>query len=420
MKLCSGRTLFLMCILALLAPKNLSFIAESAAATNQTKGKEDPCSKVPDHGWYTNQNTSSDTVFVFVHGIFSDSRHAWSNFDGKKCVSYWPQIVDQDDRLGHPSIYMGGYYAKVDSGPYGVPQAALNLFDEMNRQGVFASNRNIIFVAHSTGGLVVRKMLLLKQIDFQKYNIGLALFASPSLGSGYANLFSPVIRTYDNELAKELQMNDPQLDLLDKDFRELVVQSNLGRALNMIGREFAEQFFILHKWWLPPIRTVVSPESASRYFVGEVRVVPGTTHSSIVKPEAADSPSEDRLVDFYNDFKNKWASSASSKGMPKVIEAPKVSEKPLIANCGAVGGKNCSGTPTVTDCLVVDSDQNEFEPDTAVIVEKSVQGDGNVWITEVGPKKVCARADASVTGGGASSIAQGKIFVIQKIPRGQQ
>lgn len=436
-----SRVLRCLLLIPLLSPLG----TESATAAMPSADIE-PCLKVESHGWYQKRN--SETVFVFVHGIFSNSEDAWSNKykagttemanttgnavnvanpekvpsnpkqPDRRCSSFWPEIVDGDERLDHPSIYMGGYYAQKDSHLYGVPQAALDLYSEMDRDGVW-DTKNIIFVTHSTGGLVVRQMLLLKQLDIQKHNLGLALFASPSLGSKYANMFSWVIGLYDNELAKELRMGDPGLDILDKEFRELQLKSYQGKGLNLQGYEYAEAEFFVHAWWLPPIAPIVSPESASRYFVGWARILPGTDHSSIVKPKNRNDISEEHLVDSYREFKGKFIDMPTvckqDDLKPKFKEVPKYSQA-LVATCGAAGGNNCNGSPTVTDCVAVDSDQNEFEPETATIIEKSVSGDGNVWIIEpVGKKRVCARADASVTGAGKSSRAQGRIFVMQRV-----
>ena len=70
--------------------------------------------------WYA--NNASDTVIVFIHGIFSDSRDSWKYVS--KDDQYWPEIVSYDDRLKKPSIFLAGYYAAVDSGKYDTRQAA--------------------------------------------------------------------------------------------------------------------------------------------------------------------------------------------------------------------------------------------------------------------------------------------------------
>ncbi|MEX3932089.1 hypothetical protein AB4Y32_09810 [Paraburkholderia phymatum] len=98
---------------------------------------------------------------------------------------------------------------------------------------------------------------------------------------------------------------------------------------------------------------------------------------------------------------------------PAFIEQLKT--EPIAANCGAIGGNNCSGAPTVDKCVTVDSLSNVFEIATANIVDKIKQGSADAWITSKEPQRICARADASVGPGGTSSGVSGKISVMQRI-----
>lgn len=76
--------------------------------------------------WY--KYTSSDTVFIFVHGIFSNSQEAWTAHNG----SYWPALLGQDKkRFDQPSIFLGGYFTDFSSGIYRVNNAAADLLSYM-------------------------------------------------------------------------------------------------------------------------------------------------------------------------------------------------------------------------------------------------------------------------------------------------
>lgn len=77
-------------------------------------------------GWDTVNN--SDTVFVFVHGIFSNSKKCWTAENG----TYWPSLVAGDPRLGNPSIYSAEYYTDFDSGFYGIENAASELISKLS------------------------------------------------------------------------------------------------------------------------------------------------------------------------------------------------------------------------------------------------------------------------------------------------
>src|SRR5437763_2441089 len=85
------------------------------------------------NSWYLNRQTQS--VIVFVDGIFSDSRGCWSYEDKKEPSKnmYWPALIESDPRLTDASIYMGGYYTAVNAGPYEIRHCASELFSAMDR-----------------------------------------------------------------------------------------------------------------------------------------------------------------------------------------------------------------------------------------------------------------------------------------------
>jgi hypothetical protein len=258
--------------------------------------------KLPQAGqnnvWYSDQNP--DTVFVFVHGVFSDSRGCWSNEHGIQS-QYWPELVLEDNRLERPSVYLGGYATSVDGGPYDARQAAGELRDGLKREGVLNRNR-IVFVAHSLGGIVVRFLLVHNQELFRGKMLGLVLYASPSLGAALANHLAALSWFYGNKLTQQLQRENPFLTELDKDFRDLLYNPNSDpNHLRLVGAEGVENFFIVHRRFLPDTTVVVPEDSASRYFGAPV-YLRGTDHFSIVKPETMAHPGHQLLLTFYQKF----------------------------------------------------------------------------------------------------------------------
>jgi len=89
-------------------------------------------------------------------------------------------------------------------------------------------------------------------------------------------------------------MNESLVDLDDR-FKELIYSRNI---LQMVGAEAVEHKALFGWKWFPPLRPIVEHWSASRYF-GRGRVLPGTNHSTIVKPNALNHPSHGFLVDFF-------------------------------------------------------------------------------------------------------------------------
>jgi hypothetical protein len=164
----------------------------------------------------------------------------------------------------------------------------------MRLDGVFDC-RMLIFVAHSMGGLIARKLLVERATEFrdQRISVGLFLVASPSLGSRYANMLSPIARFFGHSQGDALRFsqNNAWLMDLDKEFTNL----KEAKLIPLVGKELVEDVFIAFKGL---VRTqVVEPFSGAKYF-GEPFKVPGSDHFSIAKPDSAQAIQHRLLVRF--------------------------------------------------------------------------------------------------------------------------
>jgi len=249
-------------------------------------------------------NNDSDTVIVFVHGIFSDTKGCWTNKDKKH---YFPEMVMKDADFGDPSIFVAGYATTLKAGKYGVASSAADVWKALSTpvdgRVPAVTKRNIIFVCHSTGGIVVRYLLLDKKAQMRDKNIGLVLIASPSAGSEFARLLSPLSRLYDSQLASELRdQNNALLEDLDDRFRDLVYH----RDLRIAGVEAFEQNGLLRR----VLGRAVPKESASRYFGHAVQLA-GQNHITSVKPADSHHPAYSLLLNFCTqDFRQLVESAA--------------------------------------------------------------------------------------------------------------
>lgn len=257
--------------------------------------------------WHT--YNGSNTVFIFIHGIFSDSHSCWlyEHPSGQRRV-FWPDLVRGDRRLGDPSIYLAGYYTAMDAGDFPVAQCAREVLDALRRPEingrppVLNSNR-LVFICHSTGGIVARYMLERHRELFADKAVGLALIASPSLGSGWANLAGLAARYYNQRLGLQLRWDNAELEEIHWRFRDLVAQKE-ALMPGLFGMEAAEHTMIYRnripgwiRWLLPPRLKVVTTLSAGQYF-GAVKILPGTNHFTAVKPDSVNHPAHEFLVDF--------------------------------------------------------------------------------------------------------------------------
>lgn len=240
--------------------------------------------------WY--QLNNSNTLFIFIHGLNSDSEKCWTSPKG----IYWPQLIAEDSRFGSPSIFMADFYTALTSNDYGVKDCAKEVFDQLLRTDTYNNpppiqKKNLVFVTHSTGGIVARYMLEAWSDNFTEKKIGLCLYASPSFGSKLSSRLGAVCSFFNNKLALELQWGSAILEDLDARFFGLLESDKLVIS-GMEAYENKAPFKI-------PFSSVrvVEKDSAARYF-GARTLVANSNHSSIVKPESMSCQSHEILLDF--------------------------------------------------------------------------------------------------------------------------
>jgi hypothetical protein len=197
----------------------------------------------------------SDFVIVFLHGIFADSRSCWLHEDDSSPARsvYWPALVRSDQRFGDPSIYLAGYYTGPDAGPYEIRNCADEVLGGLDRQDAEGrpgpmTKPTMVFVCHSTGGIVARYLLEESEARFVAKKLGLVLIAAPSYGSKWANRLKWLARLYKQRLGTQIQWGNWNLRDLDARFKNLLNQKRLP---NLRGVEAYENHFVFHRRWLP-------------------------------------------------------------------------------------------------------------------------------------------------------------------------
>jgi pimeloyl-ACP methyl ester carboxylesterase len=225
---------------------------------------------------------------VFVHGVLSAGETCWLAPNG----AFWPRLVAEDPVMDSVGVYLYSYRTGFFTGTYRLGDVVDDLKERMHLDGVDRC-RTIVFVAHSMGGIVVRKLVVERADDFRQVNLGLFLVASPSLGSTYAETLAPLARILGHTQADALRFSQTNAWLmdLDREFKNLKARGTLQLA----GKELVEDRFIVLRWLLR--RQVVEPFSAAAYF-GEAYKVPGSDHFTIAKPEGPDAIQHRLLIDF--------------------------------------------------------------------------------------------------------------------------
>jgi tetratricopeptide (TPR) repeat protein len=249
--------------------------------------------------WFEERGT--DAALVFVHGIFSDSRNCWLR--ESKLPVFWPDLVARDRRFDSYSLFLGGYYTALDAGPFKVQHCADQLYRALARPespGVRSvlERKTLVFVCHSTGGIIVRYMLESRSTDFKDKIVGLVLIASPSFGSGWATKLSLLSEFYNAQLARQLEWGNNSLDDLDERFHRLIKER---RIPHLLGIEAYENHFIFHRKFVPDRLVVVDKNSAGRYFA-PAHLLAQTDHFTCVKPDSERHPAHELLVDFCSEL----------------------------------------------------------------------------------------------------------------------
>ena len=249
------------------------------------------------YDWYK-FDEAGDTVFVFIHGILSNKRTAWLNTDNGNSV-FWPDLILADRSFGNPNIFLAGYYTGVDSGNYDIEDASdyinLTLRNEVGSASrAVIDFKNIVFIAHSMGGIIIRDLLVNERESFVGKNVGLVLLASPSGGSQDADRLRLFIEFLGNSAARQLATDSGFLISLDRRFKKIISDRKIP---NLRGSEAIENHYVV-KGIITSNTVVVSESSGGRYFNNVIRI-PNSDHNSIVKPDGVWHASHLLVRDFF-------------------------------------------------------------------------------------------------------------------------
>ena len=236
----------------------------------------------------------AELAIIFVHGILSDGDACWRHPNG----TYWPELIAAEPSLESAGVYVFTYKTGLNSGSYRLGDVVDALKEQLRLDGVTGC-RQWLFVAHSMGGIVVRRLIVSRAtaLTQEQKQIGLFLVASPSLGSNYGSLVAPLARAFNHAQADVLRFSQDNawLNDLDKDFINL----KSANQFSMQGKELVEDCFYVFKTVFAK-KQVVPPFTGARYF-GDPFKVPDSNHSTIAKPDSAQSIQHRLLVQFVRD-----------------------------------------------------------------------------------------------------------------------
>lgn len=103
-------------------------------------------------------DTGQENVIVFVHGVLGNADTTWRNTETD---AYWPKLVCLDHDFKEFDVYAIGYDSPQMGRSSNVEEVSQRVLQQLRDRDVFTRYKQINFVAHSMGGLVVRRMLVL-------------------------------------------------------------------------------------------------------------------------------------------------------------------------------------------------------------------------------------------------------------------
>jgi hypothetical protein len=219
-------------------------------------------------------------VIVFLHGLNSSSETCWKKgtVDFRENLKNDPALADWTQESIDYSTKLLGKYNTVDA----AEEALATL---KNRSAKFPQSilgaEQILFVAHSLGGNVLKQILVSLELSgdeaLKGKRIGVALIASPARGSDLKRLAELISPLDLSAQVNDLDTESTYLDSLDRNFFSIVYKK---RDWSLSGIELLETDPI------PPLKSVVVDQyHVGKYFGPAVRV-PNTNHFTIAATDA--------------------------------------------------------------------------------------------------------------------------------------
>ena len=210
----------------------LSIVSIQAIAQNSTESTH-----IQSGAHYESQVVGRPRVIVFVHGFTGDSVGTWLNNNG----AYFPRMLATDPRVAQANVFVASYDTRWTKESSTIASLATKLFAQLDGSGIFNDHKELIFVCHSLGGLVVERMLI-EHPEISGRTSFIQFFGTPHEG-GFRETINPVLSFIEafgtNSLIPELRAGSGNTTLvkLDSDWRAAKL-SAIHRLCAIEGYDF--------------------------------------------------------------------------------------------------------------------------------------------------------------------------------------
>lgn len=219
-------------------------------------------------------------LVVFVHGVIGTAESTFTASNGQ----FWPDLVARDDLFKGMDVFSYSYFTGfLDDSP-SIEQLVPAMMEVLSRDARITSYGSVVFVAHSLGGILVRKLLL--DYPYIRANVaGVFTLGTPSLGSDVAETLSLL----PSKTLKELAGSEDPDGLLNKLVSDYLA-TKLGQGM------FSFCAYETLGWQGGPIKVVKTKEADGICNTG-FEPLDGLDHDQIVKPARESSPQHVMLKD---------------------------------------------------------------------------------------------------------------------------
>jgi pimeloyl-ACP methyl ester carboxylesterase len=281
----------------------------AACASNPVKsptGVANPYMRASDFqppGYAVRRPNRAQRLLVVVHGLTGDGVSTWTSPSG----TYWPKLIEAEPVLSDFNVYVYDYPTKYFGDCMSVTDLANDLRLRLVDAGAFTNYSQVVFLAHSMGGLIVRQFLLRNRDDLAKQVPLVLFFATPTAGAESANLAS--------RLTTCSQVDD--LRTLD---RNAYLQSQQS---DWISSPLSKSIF---SYCAFEILSPTVPRGSASLLCSNDPVPLNTNHSDAVKPESSESAPHIALRSAVRDY-------LTARSSPPTVPPPRLGSDILFVDC---------------------------------------------------------------------------------------
>jgi len=173
-------------------------------------------------GYSVTRSGGTKRVLVLVHGLTGNGKLSWTSASG----IYWPDLMKHDPAFENFDIYVYEYPTGLFGNCLPITDLANNMRTHLKNDNVLTDHEQVVFLAHSMGGLIVRQFLLRNREDAGKVPLAL-FFSTPTGGSekaDIANIFPTCTQVDDlRTIDVNSYLKSQQSDWLSSGLQEKVI-----------------------------------------------------------------------------------------------------------------------------------------------------------------------------------------------------